>query len=58
VCRLVLVSTLDGRLSALDPSNGGSVNWSIDTGPGQMLSSSIHRLEVTTLCTGLMLLHR
>jgi len=45
--KLVFVSTLDGRLSALDPSNGGSVNWSIDTGPGQMLSSSIHRLELT-----------
>jgi hypothetical protein len=44
------VSTLDGRLSALDPSNGGSVSWSIETGPGEMLSSSIHRLEVTALC--------
>jgi hypothetical protein len=44
------VSTLDGRLSALDPSDGGTVSWSIETGPGQMLSSSIHRLEVTALC--------
>jgi hypothetical protein len=44
------VSTLDGRLSALDPSDGGSVSWSTETGPGQMLSSSIHRLEVTSLC--------
>lgn len=44
------MSTLDGRLSALDPSDGGSVSWSIETGPGQMLSSSIHRLEVTALC--------
>lgn len=45
--KLVFVSTLDGRLSALDPSDGGSVNWSINTGRGQMLSSSIHRLELT-----------
>lgn len=44
------MSTLDGRLSALDPSDGGSVSWSTETGPGQMLSSSIHRLEVTALC--------
>jgi hypothetical protein len=49
ICRLVFVSTLDGRLSALDPSDGGSVSWSTETGPGQMLSSSIHRLEVTAL---------
>ncbi|KAJ9578241.1 hypothetical protein L9F63_005540 [Diploptera punctata] len=43
--RLVFVSTLDGRLSALDAD--GSLNWSIETGPGPMLSSSIHRLELT-----------
>ncbi|XP_069671584.1 eukaryotic translation initiation factor 2-alpha kinase isoform X2 [Periplaneta americana] len=45
--KLVFVSTLDGRLSALDPADGGSLSWSIETGPGQMLSSSIHRLELT-----------
>jgi hypothetical protein len=44
------VSTLDGRLTALDPSDEGSVSWSVETGPGQMLSSSIHRLEVTKFC--------
>ncbi|KAL1122849.1 hypothetical protein AAG570_003175, partial [Ranatra chinensis] len=45
--RLVLVSTLDGRLSALDIEDGGSEAWSLSTGPGPMLSSSIHRLELT-----------
>uniref|UniRef100_A0A1B6DK79 non-specific serine/threonine protein kinase n=1 Tax=Clastoptera arizonana TaxID=38151 RepID=A0A1B6DK79_9HEMI len=45
--RFVLVSTLDGRLSALNIGDGGSESWSMPTGPGPMLSSSIHRLELT-----------
>ncbi|PSN34492.1 hypothetical protein C0J52_15806 [Blattella germanica] len=45
--KLVLVSTLDGRLTALDAAAGGALSWSIETGPGPMLSSSIHRLELT-----------
>lgn len=45
--RLVFVSTLDGKLSALNIDDGGSEKWSVATGPGPMLSSSIHRLELT-----------
>nr|CAD7571735.1 unnamed protein product [Timema californicum] len=44
--RLVYVSTLDGRLWALDAALGGAVVWNVNTGSGPMLSSSIHRLEV------------
>lgn len=45
--RLLYISTLDGRLSALDITNGGKRRWSIPTGPGPLVSSSIHRLELT-----------
>lgn len=45
--RLVFVSTLDGQISALNLGDGGTEKWSISTGPGPMLSSSIHRLELT-----------
>uniref|UniRef100_T1PB13 non-specific serine/threonine protein kinase n=1 Tax=Musca domestica TaxID=7370 RepID=T1PB13_MUSDO len=45
--RLLYVSTLDGRLSALDITKGGKMRWSIPTGPGPLISSSIHRLELT-----------
>lgn len=45
--RLVYVSTLDGKLSALDVTDSGKLKWSIPTGPGPLLSSSIHRLELT-----------
>lgn len=44
VFRLVLVSTLDGKVSALDAS--GVISWQIDTGPGPLLTSNIHQLEV------------
>ncbi|KAI5747140.1 hypothetical protein M8J77_011482 [Diaphorina citri] len=44
---LVFVSTLDGYVSALNLLDGGSESWSIPTEPGPMLSSSIHRLELT-----------
>ncbi|GLV37655.1 pancreatic eIF-2alpha kinase [Carabus blaptoides fortunei] len=43
----ILVSTLDGKLSVLDHKNNGKVIWSLDTGPGPMLSSNIDRLELT-----------
>ncbi|XP_075147017.1 pancreatic eIF-2alpha kinase [Haematobia irritans] len=45
--RLLYVTTLDGRLSALDITKGGKMRWSIPTGPGPLISSSIHRLELT-----------
>lgn len=40
------MSTLDGKISALNIDDGGSEQWNVHTGPGPMLSSSIHRLEV------------
>ncbi|XP_060646711.1 eukaryotic translation initiation factor 2-alpha kinase isoform X1 [Drosophila nasuta] len=46
--RLLYVTTLDGRLSALDIANSGKMRWSIETGPGPLISSSIHRLELTS----------
>ena len=38
---VVLVSTLDGKLTALDPNDEGRMLWSIDTKPGDMVSSTI-----------------
>jgi outer membrane protein assembly factor BamB len=46
-CRNIFVTTLDGTLSALDIEEG-TLQWSISTEPGELLSSSIHRLELTT----------
>ncbi|XP_065367784.1 eukaryotic translation initiation factor 2-alpha kinase [Calliphora vicina] len=45
--RLLYVTTLDGRLTALDITKSGKLRWSIPTGPGPLISSSIHRLELT-----------
>ncbi|CAG9759267.1 unnamed protein product [Ceutorhynchus assimilis] len=41
----VLVGTLDGKLSAI--SSSGSLSWQIETGPGPLLVSNIHKLELT-----------
>lgn len=41
----VFVSTLDGKLSALDYK--GTLLWNIETGPGPLLTSNIHKLELT-----------
>ena len=38
---VILVSTLDGKLTALDPNDEGRMLWSIDTKPGDMVSSTI-----------------
>lgn len=43
---LVFVSTLDGKISALDANNYGQKQWTLDFNEGPMLSSSIHRREV------------
>ena len=43
----MLVSTLDGKISALNVAKEGSVEWSFNTGSGPMLSSSISKLEVS-----------
>ncbi|KAJ8680408.1 hypothetical protein QAD02_016195 [Eretmocerus hayati] len=43
---LLFVSTLDGKLTALDASNGGKPKWSLDLRHEPLLSSSIHRREL------------
>lgn len=43
---LVLVSTLDGKLSALDALDHGRLHWSVSTDPRPLLSSSISNLEI------------
>lgn len=45
---LLLVSTLDGTLSALDVDDNGSILWKIETGPGSLLSSSISKVELNS----------
>jgi hypothetical protein len=44
---LLLVSTLDGQMSALDMDKSGAHLWSVATGPGPMLSSTISQVELT-----------
>lgn len=41
------MSTLDGKISALDLLADGSLKWDINTEPGPMISSSIQNLELT-----------
>ncbi|XP_022341698.2 eukaryotic translation initiation factor 2-alpha kinase 3-like isoform X2 [Crassostrea virginica] len=43
---LILVSTLDGKLSALDALDHGRLHWSVSTDPRPLLSSSISNLEI------------
>ncbi|XP_003222450.1 eukaryotic translation initiation factor 2-alpha kinase 3 isoform X2 [Anolis carolinensis] len=46
-CRsLVIISTLDGRIAALDPENGGRKQWDLDVGSGSLVSSSLSKPEV------------
>ena len=46
-CRsLVIISTLDGRISALDPHNQGLKQWDLDVGSGCLVSSSLSKPEV------------
>ncbi|CAG9855228.1 unnamed protein product [Phyllotreta striolata] len=42
---LLIISTLDGKISVLNSS--GLLVWNLDTGPGPLLVSSIHNLELT-----------
>lgn len=44
---MLYVTTLDGKLSALDMTSNGSLKWAIETGPGPLLSSSIHNRDLT-----------
>ncbi|XP_034948141.1 eukaryotic translation initiation factor 2-alpha kinase-like isoform X2 [Chelonus insularis] len=43
---LVYVSTLDGRLSALDLNNSGEKKWTVDFDNSPLLSSNIHKKEL------------
>nr|XP_018915176.1 PREDICTED: eukaryotic translation initiation factor 2-alpha kinase-like [Bemisia tabaci] len=43
---LILVNTLDGKITALDPEDDGATVWKMSTSPGHMLSSSIHQLKL------------
>lgn len=44
--RFIFISTLDGKLTALNIADGGSEAWEMSTEPGPLLSSSINQLEV------------
>uniref|UniRef100_UPI00358EA748 eukaryotic translation initiation factor 2-alpha kinase 3 isoform X2 n=1 Tax=Myxine glutinosa TaxID=7769 RepID=UPI00358EA748 len=39
---LVLISTLDGKVTALDVDDSGLLRWQLDTGAGMLLSATIH----------------
>lgn len=41
---LAIVSTIDGIISAINAKGG--LEWQLDTGPGPLLTSNIHNLEV------------
>ncbi|TNN39634.1 Eukaryotic translation initiation factor 2-alpha kinase 3 [Liparis tanakae] len=43
---LVIISTLDGRISALDPHNQGMKQWDLDVASGCLVSSSLSKPEV------------
>uniref|UniRef100_A0A8C9V7A5 non-specific serine/threonine protein kinase n=1 Tax=Scleropages formosus TaxID=113540 RepID=A0A8C9V7A5_SCLFO len=43
---LVIISTLDGRISALDPNDQGRKLWDLDVGSGCLVSSSLSKPEV------------
>ena len=45
----MLVSTLDGKVSALNMENNGELLWSLNTGSTPLLSSSISKLEVVLI---------
>lgn len=42
----MIISTLDGRISALDPHNQGTKQWDLDVGSGCLVSSSLSKPEV------------
>ncbi|XP_032091208.1 eukaryotic translation initiation factor 2-alpha kinase 3 isoform X2 [Thamnophis elegans] len=43
---LIIISTLDGRIAALDPENSGRKQWDLDVGSGSLVSSSLSKPEV------------
>ncbi|MBN3271901.1 E2AK3 kinase, partial [Polyodon spathula] len=50
---LVIISTLDGRISALDPENRGRKQWDLDVGSGTLVSSSLSKPERAGCALGL-----
>ncbi|XP_039262638.2 eukaryotic translation initiation factor 2-alpha kinase 3-like [Styela clava] len=42
----IVVSTLDGKISALDTKHGGKLLWTMDIGSGPLVSSSISKLQI------------
>ncbi|EDO48785.1 predicted protein [Nematostella vectensis] len=44
-CSLIIVSTLDGKLSALDGNNNGDLKWSLPAFSGPLLSSSLSSFQ-------------
>lgn len=44
--RFIFISTLDGKLTALNTADDGKEAWEFSTEPGALLSSSIDQLEV------------
>lgn len=45
---IIIVSTLDGKLSALDARQNGRIRWSLPAFSGPLLSSSLSSLQVST----------
>ncbi|XP_069844984.1 eukaryotic translation initiation factor 2-alpha kinase 3-like [Dipodomys merriami] len=43
---LVIISTLDGRIAALDAEDHGKKQWDLDVGSGSLVSSSLSKPEV------------
>eukprot|EP00057_Strongylocentrotus_purpuratus_P033626 XP_792135.3 PREDICTED: eukaryotic translation initiation factor 2-alpha kinase 3 isoform X1 [Strongylocentrotus purpuratus] len=43
---MMIVSTVDGKVLALDIQNAGQQQWSMDAGVGPLLSSSISQFEI------------
>ncbi|VVC32390.1 Hypothetical protein CINCED_3A017374 [Cinara cedri] len=45
--QFIFISTLDGKLTALNTLDGGTEVWELSTEPGALLSSSIDQLELS-----------
>ncbi|CAH7141030.1 Eif2ak3 [Phodopus roborovskii] len=50
---LVIISTLDGRIAALDAENHGKKQWDLDVGSGSLVSSSLSKPELRYICSAL-----
>lgn len=45
---ILIISTMDGMITALDTGDDGKVLWQLQTGPGSLLSSSISKVELNS----------